>query len=136
MLWPIEARADHPGLPVVLVGHSMGGLIAARFAQRYLDELAALVLSGPVVGGNPAFEMLLEMDPIPEIPIDPAILSRDPAVGAAYAADPLVYHGPFHKATLRALANSALTSSPPVARSATCRRCGSTAPPTSSCRTT
>jgi alpha-beta hydrolase superfamily lysophospholipase len=103
-----RARADNPGVPVVLVGHSMGGLIAARFAQRYLDELAALVLSGPVVGGNPAFEMLLEMDPLPDIPIDPAILSRDPAVGAAYAADPLVYHGPFHKATLRALADSAL----------------------------
>lgn len=102
-----RARADHPGIPVVLVGHSMGGLIAARFAQRYLDELTALVLSGPVVGGNPAFAMLLEMDPIPEIPIDPAILSRDPAVGAAYAADPLVYHGPFHRATLQALADSA-----------------------------
>jgi alpha-beta hydrolase superfamily lysophospholipase len=102
-----RARADHPRLPVVLVGHSMGGLIAARFAQRYLAELAALVLSGPVVGDNPAFAMLLEMDPIPDIPIDPAILSRDPAVGAAYAADPLVYHGPFHKATLQALATSA-----------------------------
>ena len=102
-----RARAENQGLPVVLVGHSMGGLIAARFAQRYLDELTALVLSGPVVGGNPAFEMLLAMDPIPEIPIDPAILSRDPAVGAAYEADPLVYHGPFHKATLRALALAA-----------------------------
>ena len=85
----------------------MGGLIAARFAQRYGDELTALVLSGPIVGGNPAFGMLLEMDPIPEIPIDPSILSRDPDVGAAYAADPLVYHGPFHKATLQALAGSA-----------------------------
>jgi alpha-beta hydrolase superfamily lysophospholipase len=102
-----RTRSEHPGLPVVLVGHSMGGLIAARFAQRYLDELSALVLSGPVVGGNPAFELLLGMDPIPEIPIDPAVLSRDPAVGAAYAADPLVYHGPFHKETLQALAASA-----------------------------
>ena len=131
-----RARADHPGLPVVLVGHSMGGLIAARFAQRYLDELAALVLSGPVVGGNPAFEMLLEMDPIPDIPIDPAILSRDPAVGAAYAADPLVYHGPFHKATAAGAGELRTESSPPAARSATCRRCGSTAPLTNSCPTT
>ncbi len=101
-----RARADHPGLPVALIGHSMGGLIATRFAQRYGDELAALVLSGPVIGDNPAFELLLGMDPIPEIPIDPSILSRDPAVGAAYAADPLVYHGPFHKATLLAFAGS------------------------------
>ena len=102
-----RARADHAGLPVVLVGHSMGGLIAARFAQRYGAELTALVLSGPIVGGNPAMAMLLEFDPIPDIPIDPAILSRDPAVGAAYAADPLVYHGPFHRQTLLALGESA-----------------------------
>jgi len=46
----------------------------------------------------------MEMDPLPEIPIDPAVLSRDPAVGAAYAADPLVWHGPFKKPTLRAFA--------------------------------
>jgi alpha-beta hydrolase superfamily lysophospholipase len=93
-------RDDHPGLPVVLIGHSLGGLIATRFVQRDQPELAALVLSGPVVGGNPPIEALLDMDPMPEVPIDPAILSRDPAVGEAYAADELVYHGPFHRETL------------------------------------
>lgn len=97
------ARSEHPGLPLVLIGHSMGGLIATRFAQRYGDELVALVISAPIIGGNPGFEALLEMDPIPEIPIDPDVLSRDPEVGAAYAADPLVYHGPFRRATLEAL---------------------------------
>src|SRR5215208_6183994 len=81
------ARAEHPGLPVVLIGHSMGGLIATRYAQRFGEELTALVLSGPVIGGNPAFEQLLAMDPIPHVPIDPAVLSRDAAVGEAYAAD-------------------------------------------------
>jgi alpha-beta hydrolase superfamily lysophospholipase len=96
-------RDDHPGLPVVLIGHSLGGLIATRFVQRDQPELAALVLSGPVVGGNPPIEALLDMDPMPEVPIDPAILSRDPAVGKAYAADELVYHGPFHRETLAAL---------------------------------
>jgi alpha-beta hydrolase superfamily lysophospholipase len=98
-----EARAEHPGLPVVLIGHSMGGLIATRFAQRYGDELTALVLSGPAIGNYPAFEMLLGMDPIPDVPIDPAVLSRDDAVGAAYAADELVYHGPFQRKTLEQL---------------------------------
>src|SRR5215212_6934337 len=67
-----RARAAHPGLPVVLVGHSMGGLIAARYAQKHPGELAALVLSGPAIGGAPELEMLLSLDPIPEIPIDPA----------------------------------------------------------------
>lgn len=81
----------------------MGGIVAARYAQRWGDELAALVLSAPVIGGNPAFEQLLGMDPIPDVPIDPAVLSRDPAVGEAYAADELVYHGPFARATLESL---------------------------------
>ena len=94
------ARGAHPGLPVVLIGHSMGGIVATRFAQKHPGELAALVLSGPVIGGNAALFTLLEMDPIPEIPIDPAVLSRDPETGARYAADPLVYHGPFHRASL------------------------------------
>jgi alpha-beta hydrolase superfamily lysophospholipase len=44
------ARAAHPDVPVVMVGHSMGGLISARYAQRHGTELAALVLSGPVIG--------------------------------------------------------------------------------------
>ena len=98
-----RARSAHAELPVVLIGHSMGGLVATRFAQRFGSELAALVISGPIIGGNESIEALLEMDPIPEVPIDPAVLSRDPAVGAAYAADPLVYHGPFRRETLEAL---------------------------------
>ena len=96
-------RTDHAGLPVVLIGHSLGGLIATRFVQRDHPLLAALVLSAPVIGGNSQVEALLEMEPMPEVPIDPAILSRDPAVGQAYAQDDLVYHGPFHRETLTAL---------------------------------
>src|ERR1700682_4456958 len=95
------ARSAHPGKPVVLIGHSLGGLIATRFVQRNKPDLTALVLSGPVVGGNPQVEALLGMDPMPEVPIDPSILSRDPAVGEAYAADELVYHGGFHRDTLK-----------------------------------
>jgi len=98
-----RARTAHSGLPVVLIGHSMGGIIATRYAQRHGADLAALVLSGPAIGGNPQIEALLTMDPIPEIPIDPSVLSRDPAVGRAYQEDPLVWHGPFRRTTLEAL---------------------------------
>jgi alpha-beta hydrolase superfamily lysophospholipase len=98
-----RAREAHPGLPVALIGHSMGGLIATRYAQRHPGELAALVLSGPAIGGAPELEMLLGLDPIPDVPIDPAVLSRDASVGQAYADDPLVYHGPFKRPTLQAL---------------------------------
>ncbi len=81
----------------------MGGLIAARYAQLHGEELVGLVLSGPAIGGNAALEGLLELEPIPEIPIDPASLSRDPKVGRDYAADPLVWNGPFRRQTLEAL---------------------------------
>jgi alpha-beta hydrolase superfamily lysophospholipase len=98
-----RASADNPGLPTVLIGHSMGGLIAARYAQLHGDELAALVLSAPAVAGDPDLLGLLDLDPIPDVPIDPAILSRDPSVGQAYAADPLIYHGPLLRTTLETL---------------------------------
>ncbi|QFG19938.1 alpha/beta hydrolase [Actinomadura sp. WMMB 499] len=97
------ARDDHPGLPVVLIGHSMGGMIAARYAQAHGDVLTALVLSGPVLGRWRTVDELLPLDEMPDEPIDTATLSRDPSVGAAYTADPLVWHGPFKKATVRAL---------------------------------
>ncbi|RRO15394.1 alpha/beta fold hydrolase [Saccharopolyspora rhizosphaerae] len=97
-----EVTAQHPDLPVVLIGHSMGGMLAARYAQLHQEHLAALVLSGPVLGTWHALD-LLEHDEIPDTPIDPATLSRDPEVGAAYLADDLVWHGPFKRATLRAI---------------------------------
>jgi alpha-beta hydrolase superfamily lysophospholipase len=97
------AREAHPGLPLVLIGHSLGGIIATRFAQRHQDELTALVLSAPVIGGNPGFEQLLALDPLPDVPLDPAMLSRNPAVGEAYAADELVYHGPLARLTLETI---------------------------------
>jgi len=99
-----KAGNDHPDRPVVLIGHSMGGLVATRFAQLDGSRLAALVLSAPAIAGNPAIEALLTMDPIPDVPIDPSALSRDPEVGRAYAEDPLVWHGPFRRATLAAMA--------------------------------
>ena len=99
-----RAREEHPGLPLVLVGHSMGGMIAARYLQRYPEDLVAGVLSGPVLGRWEAAEQLLAMDEIPSVPIDPSTLSRDPRVGEEYAADDLVWHGDFKRPTLAALA--------------------------------
>jgi alpha-beta hydrolase superfamily lysophospholipase len=64
------------------------------------------VLSAPAVGLHPDLIGLLELPEFPDVPIDPSVLSRDPAVGEAYAADPLVYHGPMQKGALLALADS------------------------------
>lgn len=99
----LRVREEHPDLPVVLIGHSMGGLIALRYAQSYADTLAALVLSGPQLGGHEILAQLLAMPEIPEFPMDATILSRDPAVGEAYVADPLVWHGGFQRPTLEAM---------------------------------
>lgn len=42
-------RAQHPGLPLLLVGNSMGGLIAARYAARPGSDVAGLALLDPSV---------------------------------------------------------------------------------------
>ena len=46
-------RARYPGLPVILLGHSMGSFFARWFAVQYPDALDALILSG-TAGPNPA----------------------------------------------------------------------------------
>lgn len=99
-----DARSRYAGLPVVLIGHSMGGMLGARYAQRHGDELAVLVLSGPVLGSWEPTE-LAELSEIPDDPLDVSTLSRDDQVGAEYSADPLVWHGPFKRPTLRAFAS-------------------------------
>jgi alpha-beta hydrolase superfamily lysophospholipase len=95
-----ETRGE---LPLVMIGHSMGGLIAMRYAQRYREDLAGLVLSGPAVGLGPVLEGWLAAPQLPSDPIDVATLSQDPTVGEAYAEDPLVWHGGWKRATLQAL---------------------------------
>ncbi|HEY4604900.1 MAG TPA: lysophospholipase [Blastococcus sp.] len=98
-----RSREEHPGLPVVLIGHSMGGLIAARYAQRYGDSLTAVVLSGPLIGAWEAGGQLLALPEIPDVPLDISTLSRDPRVGKDYDSDPLVWHGPFKRTTVEAI---------------------------------
>jgi alpha-beta hydrolase superfamily lysophospholipase len=95
-------QATRGDLPVVMVGHSMGGLIATRYAQRHREDLAGLVLSAPAVGLGPVVGGWLDAPELSPDPLDVAALSRDPAVREAYAADPLVYHGGWKRPTLEA----------------------------------
>lgn len=39
-------RTRYPGLPLVLLGHSMGSMLARDYAQEYADGLTGLILSG------------------------------------------------------------------------------------------
>ena len=66
----LMAQASHHELPVVLIGHSMGGMIAARYAQRHDRELAGLVLCAPALGRLEAVKQLLALPQIPDVPID------------------------------------------------------------------
>ena len=46
-------RIEFPGLPVVLLGHSMGSFIARLYAINYGDSIDALIIHG-TAGPNPA----------------------------------------------------------------------------------
>jgi alpha-beta hydrolase superfamily lysophospholipase len=54
-LWHLNRHvaATHPGLPIVLLGHSMGSTLAEQFMGDHGDALAGVVLSG--ANGKPTF---------------------------------------------------------------------------------
>lgn len=85
--------------PVVLVGHGIGGAVAARFAQHHPGSVAALVLAAPALGPWPALDLLSDND-FP--PLDAEALTTDPAERTSWEADPLVWHGGYRRATLAA----------------------------------
>lgn len=70
-----KASAEHPGLPVVPVGHGIGGMIAVRHAQRHPERIAALVLAAPVLGPWQALDLLSDTEIPPDGPYGP--LHRD-----------------------------------------------------------
>ena len=83
-----------------LIGHSMGGLIALRYLARKSGTLSGAVISAPLIEVAvpvPAHKLMIARVGARMAPrfrldneINPADLSRDPEVGRAYAADPLV----------------------------------------------
>ena len=95
-------RAVSGRLPVVLYGHSMGGLIAIGHVLADVRRPAPdlLVLSAPAIGANVALwkrslaDVLGRLAPRFEIANDlpPGGLSHDGQVELAYRSDPLNYH--------------------------------------------
>lgn len=96
------AGAEYPGLPLIVIGHSMGGLLTARFAERYPDEVAAVGFLGAVIGEWNWARKVLSLPKLPQEPSDPAGMSRDPQTVRSYADDPLVYHGGYKRPLLEA----------------------------------
>ena len=108
----LRASDEHPGSPVFLLGHSMGGTLALCYAMCRQDRLEALALSGPLAAlhaASPvvrlAAKLLSTLTPrLPVIAVDASLISRDPAVVQAYNADPLVHHGKLPARTVAELA--------------------------------
>ncbi len=111
LLVDLAAAIDHlreaGGGPHVLLGHSLGGLIAARFvaeslmnsATPWARDVDGLVLSSPAfdagLGRLRGALVSLLARTLPDLPLpnglDPAWISRDPAVVRRYREDPLVH---------------------------------------------
>ncbi|MEJ6593990.1 lysophospholipase [Parasphingorhabdus sp.] len=96
------AKQDFPELPVMLVGHSMGGLISATYLLSEQSKFAACVLSGPAIKAAEEPSKFLKaisgflsrfFPKIGVLELDPNGVSRDPQAVADYLADPLVYNG-------------------------------------------
>ncbi len=103
------AAGEHPGVPRLLLGHSMGSIIALAAAERDGADLAGLVLSGPVGVAPGLADTVRALDqavaaglgdqPMDALgafnqPFEPARtpydwLSRDEAEVDAYIRDPL-----------------------------------------------
>ncbi|MFX0137245.1 MAG: alpha/beta hydrolase [Candidatus Hodarchaeota archaeon] len=100
-------KEKEPSLPIFLLGHSMGSIIARIYATTYSEGLKGLILSGTGTKDGTGANALLKamarlfsvlrpkglIDP----KLDPETISRDPEVVKAYKEDPLV----FTKITIR-----------------------------------
>jgi alpha-beta hydrolase superfamily lysophospholipase len=106
------AAAEHPQLPRIVVGHSMGGGVVFSYGVEHPDDYTAMVLSGPAVyaqeGVAPVMITvakilggLLPGLPVEKLPTE--AVSRDPEVVAAYMADPLVHKGKLPAGIAKAL---------------------------------
>ncbi len=95
-----QIREDLPtNEKLILVGHSMGGGVVARYVSIYPDKVDALVMSSPALdGGLNAIQKLL-LFILPKIApnfrvrngLDPRFISHDAAVVDTYIADPMVH---------------------------------------------
>ena len=96
-----KIRADHPGLPLILFGHSMGSFAVQQYLLDHSADADAVVLTGTAAIDllEPALDLDAPMDltafnaPFQPPRTDYDWLSRDEATVDAYVADPLCGFG-------------------------------------------
>ncbi|WP_185981710.1 alpha/beta hydrolase [Skermania sp. ID1734] len=94
------ARQRHPNIPVFLLGHSAGGLIALSYVTARPRELAGLILSAPAVDISVVSPVqkriagvIASVAPkLPLVPLDSSLVSRDPAIVEYHRTNPLMVH--------------------------------------------
>ncbi len=114
------ARKEHPGIPLVVVGHSMGSFALQQYLLDHSGDLDAAVLSG-----TSAMDVIAAgIDPTKEVdlsafnaPFEPARteydwLSRDPAEVDTYVADAACGFGLDPQATAGMVDQLAATADP------------------------
>ena len=115
-----RVRLEHPGIPVNIVGHSMGGLVTAAFLEQRSPAIASAVCSAPALSLGPGVTRARVLAAkalrwvLPRLVLgsglDPEGLSRDPSVVRAYIEDPLV-----HRSMTASLAAALLEAIPRTA---------------------
>ena len=94
-------RDDRPGLPLVLLGHSMGSFAVQQYLLRHSWEVDAAVLTGtavidllePALDLNQPLDLTMFNAPFAPARTDYDWLTRDDAIVDAYVADPLCGFG-------------------------------------------
>ncbi len=91
------ARSEHPGLPVYVLGHSAGGVIATSYVYEHQDEIAGLICESFAFDvGLPhlvqlALQGLSHLTPhLHVFSLNNAEFSRDPAHVERMNSDPLI----------------------------------------------
>jgi alpha-beta hydrolase superfamily lysophospholipase len=106
------AGREHPGVPKIVLGHSMGGGIVFAYGAEHVGDYDLMVLSGPAVAAQSAISPALAVAGkaagaiLPGLGVeqlDANAVSRAPEVVAAYIADPLVWHKKLPAGIARAL---------------------------------